>query len=360
MGPLAAKRSLLLPAPARPIPWPRPQGILAPDFLRCPAPRIGDLLFFDLETTGLSTGAGTVALLAAFGRLTTLGVPHTLRVTQYLLLDYPGESDFLEALLGDFAAGGEPPLDVAQPLVVSYNGKSFDSPLLATRCLMNGIKPPALVQADLLHPCRRLWKRVLPSCSQGMIETSILGRDRTGDTPGSMAPDIWFGFLKTGERDALLRVCDHNVRDIAGLAGILGALCAIAAEPRDGGERFRCDPEALALNWRRAIRRHGEDAFGEGTAQTGDTLLREAAERGLRRAAYAYYRERAIEAEWKRRDPAAALRSVNAFLALPAIPGRMEDAMLRRRERLLGKLQHRDGREHPMEGRDHANPAFDD
>jgi hypothetical protein len=334
------KRSVVtaIPSPALPVKIPRSLGILVPDLLRYPAspPRLGDLLFFDLETTGLSTGPGTLAFLAAFGRLTENG----LKVDQYLLLDYPGEAGFLEAVLGEFSPES---LDIAQPLVISYNGKSFDSLLLKIRCLMNGIRPPEYFQADLLHPSRRLWKRVLPSCSQASIETAILGLDRSGDIPGSMAPDIWFSFLKHGDSPDLLKVCDHNARDIAGLSHLLAALCGIAEDPWGAGERFRCDSENLALRWRRAIRRHGEDAFGAGTAKTGETLLREAAEQGHRRAAYTYYRTRAVEAEWKRKDPEAALRYVDLFLALSEIRDTMGNEMFRRRERLLEKLKQGEG-----------------
>ncbi|MCL2763391.1 MAG: ribonuclease H-like domain-containing protein, partial [Treponema sp.] len=175
-----------------------------------------DLLFFDLETSGLSGGAGTVAFLAAFGRLCTGGKAKTktasyqLHITQYLLLDYPGEPDFIEALVREIKRGGN-------TIIVSYNGKSFDSQILKTRCLMNGISPPQYFHADLLHPSRRFWKRLLPDCSQGTIETNILGLDRTGDIPGAMAPEIWFSFLRDGAAEPLLGICEHNRKDIAGL-----------------------------------------------------------------------------------------------------------------------------------------------
>jgi hypothetical protein len=307
---------------------------------------VKDLLFFDLETTGLSTGPGTVAFLAGFGRLTGDG----LRVDQYLLLDYPGENDFLEAVLKEFSGKAQPPevspplvvsppLEVSLPLVVNYNGKSFDTQLLKIRCLMNGIKPPEYAQTDLLHPCRRLWKRVLPSCSQAAIESHILALDRSGDIPGSLAPDIWFSFLKTGESAELAKICDHNVRDIAGLLGILEALCTIAENPFKEREKFRCDLESLALWWHRAVHVHGEGPFGPGTAKTGEALLRAAAEGGNRRAAYTYYRGLALEAEWKRRNPELALSYVDLFLALPEIQDTMGNEMFHRRKRLLEKLK---------------------
>jgi hypothetical protein len=236
--------------------------------------------------------------------------------------------------------------------VVSYNGKSFDTQLLRTRCLMNGFPPPEYAQADLLHPSRRLWKRTLGSCSQASVETAVPGLDRGGDVDGALAPDIWFSFLKSGDPSALAGVWDHNARDICGLAGILGALCRIADDPSMEGERYRCDRESLALGWRRAIRVHGEAAFGTCTANIGEALLRAAAEAGLCRAAYAYRRGLAIAAEWRRKDPAAALRQVDLFLALREIPDTMADEMFRRRERLVRKLRKKEGRR--------GNSVFDD
>jgi hypothetical protein len=108
----------------------------------------------------------------------------------------------------------------------------------------------------------------------------------------------------------------------------------------------------LALWWRRAIRVHGEARFGAGTARIGEALLRDAAEAGHSRAAYVYRRGLAIEAEWKLKDPALALRQVDLFLALHTIQDTMADEMFRRRERLLEKLRKKDGC--------HANSVFND
>ncbi|MDR3123415.1 MAG: ribonuclease H-like domain-containing protein [Treponema sp.] len=348
VGYLTAKRSVTMAPPlAIPGELPRSLGILVPDLLRYgvrnSAVSPDDLLFFDLETTGLSTGPGVAAFLAGFGRL----AGERFRVDQYLLLDYPGEADFLAALLREFA-----PVRPEGPLVVSYNGKSFDTQLLRTRCLMNGFPPPEYAQADLLHPSRRLWKRTLRSCSQASVETAVLSLDRSGDVGGAMAPDIWFSFLKSGDPSDLAGVWDHNVRDLCGLLGILCAFCGIAEDPFRWGERYCCDRESLALWWRQAIRVHGEAAFGAGTTSIGDALLRAAAEAGQSRAAYAYRRGLAIEAEWKRKDPAAALRQVDLFLALKEIPGTMAEEMFRRRERLLKKLRQKEGRR--------ANSVFND
>ncbi|MCL1812323.1 MAG: ribonuclease H-like domain-containing protein [Treponema sp.] len=216
-------------------------------------PEPNSFLFFDLETTGLSGGAGTVAFLAAFGRFVRKKNAQkrydNLEITQFLLLDYPGENDFLENVLSAISSFNKP------FFLTTYNGKAFDTPLLKTRCLMNGLAFPQVLQLDLLHPSRRLWKRIISGCSQANVEAQVLGLDRTGDTPGALAPDIWFSFLRSGEElescRELLGICDHNVKDIFGLASLFGAFVEVAASPLDAAARFRCDEENLAMAFRR-------------------------------------------------------------------------------------------------------------
>ena len=272
-GHLTLRREIAAASVALPPAMPVAAGLVMPGI--CAGTGYRDLLFFDLETTGLSGGAGTVAFLAAFGRFGRTGKLH---ITQYLLLDYPGENDFIEALLGEFGDGG------GGLTMVSYNGKCFDSQILKTRCLMNGIAPPEYRHADLLHPARRVWKRLLPDCSQSTIETGILGIDRTGDIPGAMAPDIWFAFLKHGETEPLFGICEHNRRDIAGLAAIFSALARIADNPFEAAKKFNFDLEALALRWREQCRYENDASL----CATGERLLRFAAEKGHPRAAFVY------------------------------------------------------------------------
>jgi uncharacterized protein YprB with RNaseH-like and TPR domain len=322
---------------------PRDLSLLIPDLLRYASggggpPALEDLLFFDLETTGLSGGAGTVAFLAAFGRFVPMetgpggargafhgmasggeGESFRLRVTQYLLLDYPGEYDFLRALLPEWGPRGDGRL----PLTVTYNGKSFDSQIVKTRCLMNGLDPPVFYHADLLHPCRRLWKRVLPNCSQAAVERGILGLDRDGDTPGALAPDIWFSFLRSGDVSALSGICDHNVKDITGLAALFFALADIAERPLEAGEARRCDAERLALCWRRA------------GGPWGPVLLRRAAERGFPRAC----RQLSMEAEWRRGDYREALAWTEKGLAAEGLGEGLREDLDRRRRRLSARLR---------------------
>ena len=272
-----------------PVTMPEAAGIVAPGIRAGTA--YEDLLFFDLETTGLSGGAGTIAFLAAFGRLAATGgagpktALYKLRITQYLLLDYPGESDFIEALLGEFKGGGI--------TMVSYNGRCFDSQILATRCLMNRVVPPEYRHADLLYPARRLWKRLLPDCSQATIETGIFGIDRTGDIPGAMAPEIWFSFLKSGETEPLLGICEHNRRDIAGLAAIFSATMRIARDPFFAMKKINFDFETFSIRWYEITHCRGKNYLNEfcenpRLVNMGEKLLRYAAEMACPRAELRY------------------------------------------------------------------------
>jgi len=261
-----------------------------------------DLLFFDLETTGLSTGAGTVAFLAAFGRLTKNhnAGKYSLNITQHLLLDFPGEYDFIRALLAEFTGNS---------VVVSYNGRNFDSPILAARCLMNGIKPPEYCHADLLYPARRFWKQLLPDCRQATIETCVLGIDREGDIPGAMAPEIWFAFLNNNEAEPLLGICEHNRRDIAGLASIFGLMARIAEDPLIESKKHKFDLGVFS--------RHARLLFREGKYEEGRDWLNKAAELSASESAQGLaLRMLAIDSEWRQKDKALALEFTQRALRI--------------------------------------------
>jgi uncharacterized protein YprB with RNaseH-like and TPR domain len=174
-------------------------------------------IFFDLETTGLSHGAGTVAFMAGLARFE----PETgrLGIIQLLLADYPGEADFLSR----FAE-----LTGRDPVFVSFNGKAFDAQILFNRFALNGIASPfsagSPLHLDLLYPSRRVWKNELESCRLSSLEEHVLGIAREDDLPGSEAPDAWFDYVRNGERDRLLAVGDHNRDDCSTLPRLLCAL----------------------------------------------------------------------------------------------------------------------------------------
>jgi len=349
------KREVVLDSPFKSMKsLPAALAVLVPDLAMRSPPQIEDFIFFDLETTGLSGGAGTTAFLAAFGK----PIGSKLRITQYLLLDYPGINDFLDLLLAEFKNENS--------VIVSYNGKCFDSQILKTMCLMNRMRPPEYFHADLLHPSRRLWKSIINDCSQGSVEARILGIKRENDIPGALAPDIWFEFLKTGRTERLFGICDHNVLDIAGLSSILTAMISIASDPL--GCEYIYDLERLALFWRDFLRRNAPDSELQ---ITGDELLRRAAEKKYPRAVLVYaqdilrkgeyqkarkmlikiseseyplniklsaLRSLAIDSERRLKNIAASVEFVNRALEL-ANEGSWKNEFLCRKERLEKKLR---------------------
>ncbi len=166
------------------------------------------LVFFDLETTGLSSGAGTIAFLAGFGRYSG----ENLVVDQFFLSDFPGEGEFLEILQNSLPETGR---------LVSYNGRAFDEKLLISRGLMRGMHFRYSGHSDLLYASRRLWKKRIGSCRLGNIEELILKISRTEDLPGAEVPERWFGFLKNGDASLLQEVFSHHQQDIVSLAFLL-------------------------------------------------------------------------------------------------------------------------------------------
>jgi uncharacterized protein YprB with RNaseH-like and TPR domain len=321
------KREVFKDSPFKPAAALPPEiSIIIPDLAGRKLPEYGDFLFFDLETTGLSGGAGTLAFLAAFGRIVKDGAAEKLRITQYLLLDYPGENDFIGAVLKEFTNAG---------VIVTYNGKCFDSQILKTRCFMNGIKPPEYYHADLLHPARRLWKNIIQDCSQGSIETRILGLDRSGDIPGALAPEIWFEFLKTGSIGRLTGICDHNASDISGLAAVLSEMVMIAKDPFNA--KYNYDICRLALYWRVFCRRY---EYGD-LQITGEKLLLFAARENIKslpNIKAAVFRALAIDCERKQKNAAQAMEYVKKGLLLTEASENWRNEFERRKERLERKL----------------------
>jgi hypothetical protein len=156
-----------------------------------------------------------------------------------------------------------------------------------------------------------------------------------GDLPGAFAPDAWFDFLNRGNPEGLLQICEHNSRDILGLAGILGCLCRIAADPLGEGGRYSANVEQLALCWQRALAMGG---YGEEESRRARALLERGAALGHPRCC----RKLAVEAEWRGGDITGALGLVERALAAGNSPaGELPEWLRRdlegRRERLRAK-----------------------
>src|SRR6266568_2287827 len=207
-------------------------------------------LFVDLETTGLSGGAGTVAFLVGIGWFDV----GAFQVRQFLLTSYAAERALLCAVAECFDAA---------TLLVTYNGKTFDVPVMETRWLFHRMRMPldSIRHFDMLHPARRLWRTRLragasaeageaaPSdddggCRLGTLERILCGVTRVGDVPGMEIPTRYFRFLRSGDAGPLEPVMEHNRLDLISLAAVTAHAVALVDE---GSGRCRDAAEAVSL-----------------------------------------------------------------------------------------------------------------
>ncbi len=202
------------------------------------------ILYLDTETTGLG-GSGTVAFLVGLGYLTDEG----FEVHQFLMRDYPEEA----ALLRHVAAGLE-----RFDMLCTFNGASFDVPLLEGRFLMNRMPRSCLNKPhiDLLHLSRRLWKLRLKRCNLGRLEEMILGRPREDDLPGSEVPQRYFAYLRTRQEDLLTDILDHNAQDIASLCVLLNHMAGLYEHP----EQIRFSEDMYSMGRALEAQKHPESA----------------------------------------------------------------------------------------------------
>ena len=253
-----------------------------------------DVLWLDTETTGLAGGTGTYVFL--------LGIAYfaegELVLRQHLLHDIGFERAFVEALqveLEPFRA------------CASYNGKSFDLPLLRTRWVMTLRSEITVDEShlDLLHPARRLWRDRYGSTGLKQLEESLFDEGRINDIPGSLIPDAYFHYLRKRDPAIIAPVLEHNARDIVSLVRIADRV-AVAVRAARSGRAPDHAPAAYALA--RSFERTGEldAAFAcyESAYYDGDNALRV-------KLALAFARE--LE---RRADVERALRMVETLLEL--------------------------------------------
>ena len=195
--------------------WPPAPERIDAGFARLPAYDREHLLCFDTETTGLAGGTGTRAFMIGAADWHAGG----LRLRQLTITTLAAET----AMLREFARWLE-----GERVLVSYNGKSYDAPLLATRYRLARLPSPLAGRdhIDLLHPVRRRYRGHWENCRLATIEQRVLGVVREDDLPGSQAPRAWLDYLRGGSARDLRRVLHHNDRDLVSL----GELCLKLAE----------------------------------------------------------------------------------------------------------------------------------
>ena len=165
-----------------------------------------DVIFVDLETTGLGSTP-----LFLIGTMTWEN--DGLVVRQYFARTYAEEGATIALFLARLAD---------KPLVVSFNGKSFDLPYVRVRAAANAI-PYAAPSAhfDLLHVSRRIWKGRLPNCRLQTLERHICGRTRHGDIPGEEIPQAYHDYVRTGDAREMVQCLEHNMLDLVTLADLM-------------------------------------------------------------------------------------------------------------------------------------------
>lgn len=184
--------------------------------------KLENTIFFDTETTGLSSGVGTCIFLAGCGYFENDGFV----IKQYFLRDFNEELAFLYAinqLLKNFTG------------IVSYNGKSYDWPLLQTRFIYSRLECELInpLHLDLVHTARRIWKKRLGDCSLENIEQQVLNFRRENDIPGSLIPQTYFEYLRTKNAMPLVQIFHHNILDILSMAALLNKSAYIFKAPID-------------------------------------------------------------------------------------------------------------------------------
>src|ERR1051325_3835163 len=206
-------------------------------------------LFLDTETTGLAGGTGTYAFLIGLAWWDAEG----LQVEQFLMRDFTEECSLLQELATRVQE---------RPVLVTFNGKSFDWPLLENRFAMTrSIAAPRLTaHLDLLHPARALWKLRLGSVRLVELERRVLdarrlGWNRNDDVESALIPQHYFDYLRGGPAEPLAGIVRHNQMDLRGLAALFCKINAMLSESAGATEQ----PESLDLfGLSRFLQRRGD------------------------------------------------------------------------------------------------------
>ena len=196
----------------------------------------GRMQLIDLVSTGLAGGAGTYAFLVGCAWYQD----GSLRVRQFFLSSFAAERVLLEAVAHTAAASGA---------MVTYNGKSFDLPLMETRFILHRLETPfaSMPHVDMLHSARRLWRDDGTDdghCRLTGLEHALCGHVREGDVPGFEIPSRYFHFVRTGDARGLAAVMEHNRLDLLSLAMVTARASQLL---EDGPSAARTSREALGM-----------------------------------------------------------------------------------------------------------------
>src|SRR3984957_18973925 len=261
---------------SEPIGFPAPDGELNESALRLLAPGSESLvsdprqwLLLDTETTGLMGGTGTYPFLVGIAWWDAGG----LEVEQFFMREHSEEHALLVTLAERMAE---------RRVLVTFNGKSFDWPLLETRFRMTRKIAPPIPRAhlDFLHPARNLWRIRLGSVRLAELEKHVLGWNRGADLISAMIPQYYFDYLRGGSPEPLVQIFLHNQMDLRGLAGLASRIVAVLADPQTDGTD---GPELFGVS--RICERRGDTARAKKHyAQSLDAVLPAETDRAARRS----------------------------------------------------------------------------
>lgn len=196
------------------------KGVLKDPEFSCPE-NIAEMIFLDTETTGLAGGAGTLAFMVGLGYFED----DEFVLQQYVIEDYHQELAMIDALNHKLQSFSH---------LVTFNGKSFDWPLLTGRFIYHRFGDfPNPLQIDLLHPARRYYKKRLISCNLGSLESEILGFPRVNDISGFQVPELFFRYVEEKDGRILLPVFQHNHWDILSLVSLTTHLIQAYLYPKE-------------------------------------------------------------------------------------------------------------------------------
>jgi uncharacterized protein YprB with RNaseH-like and TPR domain len=182
-------------------------------------------LFLDTETTGLAGGSGTYAFLVGLAWWEGGG----LEIEQFFMREYSEEGSLLFALAERLSE---------RRVLVTFNGKSFDWPLLETRYRMSRKIPLPILRAhlDFLHPARNLWRLRLGSVRLSELERHVLSWDRGADLLSDLIPRIYLDFVRGGPPERLVPIFHHNQMDLRGLAALSSRILSLLADAETQGQ----------------------------------------------------------------------------------------------------------------------------
>jgi len=169
-------------------------------------------LYFDTETTGLSGGTGTIPFMLGFGYFED----NVFKTKIFILNDISKEDEMLD-VVDDFIEKG------GFSATITYNGKTYDFPLMETRYILNRKRFPLLKlpHLDFLYPARTIWKNTYQSRKLGYLGDILLGISRNDDIDGSQIPPLYFSYLRTGNFSLIDKVISHNELDLVGLSALV-------------------------------------------------------------------------------------------------------------------------------------------